>query len=320
MSHPIDPELAAALAALPPQPDHAALRADAQSGRPGLKQFIAAMKPLLPVLEDIAAEDRVVPGPAGASELQVRVYRPRATTGRLPAVLWIHGGGYVTGSLELESPITQQLAGATPCVVVTPEYRLAPEHPYPAALEDCYAVLRWLVAEADALGIDAGRLAVAGASAGGGLAAALALLARDRGEFRLTFQMLIYPMLDDRNVAPASAAVPDSLLWSRAANRFGWQSYLGREPGADDVSPYAAPARATTLAGLPPAYISVGSADLFLDEDVAYATRLLAAGVPTELHVFPGAYHGFENIAPDAALSKQAVAERDAALQRALKA
>ncbi len=316
---PVDPELARALAALPAPPELSEWIQDIQSGRPSLKCLIAKTKALVPILADITAEDRTVPGPPGSPPVPVRIFRPRARSGTLPAFMWIHGGGYVSGSPDLDLSTTQQIARTSGCVVIAPDYRLAPEHPFPAALEDCYAVLRWLAWKRETLGIDATRIAVGGASAGGGLAAALALLTRDRAEVGLIFQLLIYPMLDDRNVAPPGEARPDTVVWSRTANHFGWRSYLGCEPGDEGISPYAAPARAQDLAGLPPAYISVGTADLFLDEDIAYGTRLMQAGVRTELHVYSGAFHDFENIAPAAEVSQRAVAERDAVLAHALK-
>jgi acetyl esterase/lipase len=239
--------------------------------------------------------------------------------GSVPALLHIHGGGYVLGVAEGSGPSNVRTAAEVGCVVVSVDYRLAPETVAPGAVEDCYAVLRWLYTEANNLGIDRSRIAVGGESAGGGLAAALALLARDRGEYPLCFQMLIYPMIDDRTATSA----PDNpntgeFIWTRSSNRFGWRCLLGQEPGCEGTSAYAAPARANNLAGLPPAYISVGALDLFLDENIEYARRLLNAGVPTELHVFPGAYHGFE-LAPEARVSKLSESERRAALARAFK-
>jgi acetyl esterase/lipase len=195
---------------------------------------------------------------------------------------------------------------------------LAPEHPFPAPVEDCYVGLKWLFAHANQLGVEPSRIAIGGASGGGGLAAGLALLARDRGEVQVAFQLLIYPMIDDRNVTPASYAITDPRMWNRESNRLGWKAYLGRDGGGADVSPYAAAARATDLANLPPAYIPVGALDLFVDEDIEYAQRLIQAGVPTELHVYPGAFHGFDLFAPSAMVSKQFKADRDSALKRAL--
>jgi acetyl esterase/lipase len=178
------------------------------------------------------------------------------------------------------------------CVVVSMQYRLAPEDPYPAGVEDCYAALVWTVQHADELGIDATRIAVGGESAGGGLAAATALLARDRKGPELVFQALTYPMLDDRNNTPSARELHDIPSWSQQHNDSAWRAVLGMKAGSPDVEPYAAPARATDLSGLPPTLIQVGEIDVFRDEDITYATRLLQAGVPTELHVYPGAYHG----------------------------
>jgi acetyl esterase/lipase len=237
--------------------------------------------------------------------------------GPVPALLHIHGGGYVLGVAEGSGPSSVRTAAEVGCVVVSVDYRLAPETVAPGAVEDCYAALRWLYTEADDLGIDRSRIAAGGESAGGGLAAALALLARDRGEYPLCFQLLIYPMIDDRTVTPASGS-PNTgeFVWTRSFNRFGWRSLLGEEPGGAGISAYAAPARADNLADLPPTYISVGALDLFLDENIEYARRLLNAGVPTELHVLPGAYHGFE-LAPEARVTKLAETERRSALARA---
>ncbi len=289
---------------------------DIPSVREQSAQMTAAVKGMLPEVEGVSSEDHTVPGPEGAPEVMVRVYRPESRMQKLPALLWIHGGGMVIGSVEGDDFAARNMTKDLECVVVSVEYRLAPEHPFPAPVEDCYAALKWLSANAEELGVDGARLAVGGASAGGGLAAGLALLARDRGEVPLIFQYLIYPMLDDRNVEQASDTVLDTFLWSREHNLIGWRSYVGAD--AAEVSPYAAPARATDLSGLPPAYIPVGELDLFLQEDMAYADRLIAANVPVELHVFPGAYHGFDVLAPASALAQRALAERNAVLRRAL--
>ena len=269
-------------------------------------------------IEGVTTADRKAPGPAGAPEVFVRIYQPTDRPATLPALLWIHGGGYVLGSVERDDLLAKHLARVGQCVVASVEYRLAPEHPFPAPVEDCYAALKWLSAHSAEFGVNKSRIAIGGASAGGGLAAGLALLARDRAEVEVAFQLLIYPMIDDRNIAPASATVPDAFVWSRENNRMGWRALLGREPGGADVSPYAAAARATDLRGLPPAYIPVGDLDLFLDENITYAQRLLAAGVPTELHVYPGAFHGFNGFVPGAEISRRFNGDRDNALKRML--
>lgn len=312
----VDPELRAALdtlAAMPPIDWD-----DLPGTRAQRAATYAVQAASLTDRPNIAKEDRTVPGPAGAPEVPVRLYRPTDLAGPLPGLLWIHGGGMVLGSVEQNDQLAQRLAVAGGCLVASVEYRLAPESPFPAPLEDCYAALRWFHAQAGALGLDPARIAIGGASAGGGLAAGLALLARDRAEVPVAFQYLIYPMIDDRNTTPASHTILDSRVWSRDKNLRGWQAYLGAAPGGAAVSPYAAPARATDLAGLPPAYIMVGTIDLFVDEDIAYAQKLIQAGVPTELQVYPGAFHGSENLAPAAALSRRMVAAQEAALARAL--
>jgi acetyl esterase/lipase len=222
----------------------------------------------------------------------VRVHTPKGVDGPLPCVYSIHGGGYVLGSYDMDDAKFDRWCPALPCVGVSVEYRLAPEAPYPGPLDDCYAGLRWTHEHAAELGVAPERIGVAGVSAGGGLAAALALLARDRGEVPLAFQLLECPMLDDRQTTSSSQL--DGLpIWSRESNEFGWRSYLGDLYGGD-VPAYAAPARATDLTRLPPTLVIVGGADGFRDEDIDYASRLCRSGVPTELHVLPGAPHGVQ--------------------------
>jgi len=223
----------------------------------------------------------------------VRVHRPANQTGPLPCVYSIHGGGYVLGSLDMDDARFARWCTELSCVGVSVEYRLAPETAYPGPLEDCDAGLRWTYEHADELGIDRDCIGIAGVSAGGGLAAALALLARDRAEVPLGFQLLECPMLDDQQTTSSSRL--DGLpIWSRESNTFGWRAYLSDLYGTDDIPPYAAAARAEDLSGLPPALVIVGGADGFRDEDIVYALRLNQAGVPTELHVLPGAPHGVQ--------------------------
>ena len=226
----------------------------------------------------------------------VRVHRPKAASGPLPCVYSIHGGGYVLGTYAMDDARFDRLCPTFPCVGVSVEYRLAPETAYPGPLDDCYAGLRWTFEHAAELGITPDRVGIAGVSVGGGLAAALALLARDRGEVPVAFQLLECPMIDDRQTTSSSRL--DGLpIWSRESNEFGWRSYLGDLYGNADLPPYAAPARADDLTGLPPALVIVGGADGFRDEDIHYALRLNQAGVPTELHVLPGAPHGVQMFA-----------------------
>ncbi|MGE3855568.1 MAG: alpha/beta hydrolase [Dehalococcoidia bacterium] len=267
----------------------------------------------------VTAEDRAVPGPEGAPPVPVRVYRGARTpaTGAA-ALLWIHGGGMVMGDIDQSDAYCTDVAHRLGVVVVSTDYRVAPEHPFPAPLEDCYASLRWLAQSADALGVDAARIAIGGSSAGAGLAAGLALLARDRGEVPVCYQHLIYPMLDDRNVTASSHRITDPRVWNRTSNLAGWHAYLAGRAGTEDVSPYAAPARATDLAGLPPAYITVGTLDLFMDEDVEYARRLVDAGVRAELRVYPGVFHASPTYIPNAAVSRRWTADQREALARGL--
>lgn len=312
----IDPELQAIRETLP-QPPPGWLDFN---DMPATRVRAAARRPVLPPIAGVAAEDRLIPGPAGHPDVKVRVYRSATadTATRRPAIYWIHGGGMIMGGLDGDNVRLSEYVQQLGCVAISVDYRLAPENPHPAPVEDCYAGLVWTATHAGELGIDPARIIIGGASAGGGLAAATSLLTRDRGGPSPIFQFLIYPMLDDRNITPSSHEILDVGVWDRATNIGGWQALLGEQAGSEGVSPYAAPARATDLSGLPPAFIDVGTADLFRDEDIEYAQRLMAAGVPAELHIYPGAFHGFEAVAPTAQLTESARALRLAALQRAL--
>lgn len=237
---------------------------------------------------------RTVPGSDGAPDVPVVTYAPADREPPSGALLWIHGGGYVIGTPAVEHEVCAHYARELGILVVGVDYRLAPEHPFPAALDDCYVALRWLHDEAAQLGVDPARIAVGGASAGGGLAAALAQRAHDLGEVPVALQVLTYPMLDDRTVLRRDHAGRGRILWTPASNRYGWTSYLGHPPGVAVPPSYAVPARRTDLSGLPPTWIGVGDLDLFHDEDVDYARRLEAAGIPVELRVEPGMYHAAE--------------------------
>ena len=268
----------------------------------------------LPLLRRLPVANRssddgvdVVDLPSGAG---ARLYRPTAAAAPTAALLWIHGGGYLLGSPEQDDALCRRYVQRLGIVVAAARYRLAPEHPYPIPLQDCYQVLTWL---AGLPGVDADRIAIGGASAGGGLAAALGFLARDRGEVSPVLQVLSYPMLDDRTVGP-ELDKPGFRLWNARSNRFGWTSYLG---GADPA--VAVPARRTDLAGLAPAWLGMGTLDLFCAEDLAYAARLNAAGVECEVHEVPGAFHGFDGLAPKAAVSQAYFDSTCASLRRALK-
>jgi acetyl esterase/lipase len=284
---------------------------------PAVRAERAALRPPVALSDAVEGKDYLVPGPEGSPEVTVRVYRPaQPTNSALPCVFWMHGGGYIFGSYDAENARFDRWVQMFGCAGASVEYRLAPEHPYPAGIEDSYAALKWLVEHASELGIEAGRVGIGGASAGAGLAAGLALLVRDRAEFDIAFQLLIYPMLDDRQRTPSSGwEVP---VWPPSANRLGWSAYLGPLYGSDEVPTYAAPARATSLEGLPPTLISVGTLDGFVDEDVDYAQRLNQAGVPVELHVYPGGPHGFDSMAPGTQLGSRARAHMEEWLGRQL--
>ncbi|HEY3587639.1 MAG TPA: alpha/beta hydrolase, partial [Myxococcaceae bacterium] len=287
--------------------------------RAGFEELLVAIGRDLPEAEGLTIEDRLVPGWEGDPAVPVRVYRPRVPSDGtlLPAILQVHGGGFIVGNVEAEHAGSVLLAAGIGAVVVSVEYRLAPEHPYPAALRDCYAALASLHAEAQALGVDAARVALMGASAGGGLAAATALLARDLGGPPVCFQLLQIPELDDRLDTPSMLAFEDSPVWNRPLAVQSWRAYLGPLSGAEDIPAHAAPARADDLSGLPPAYISTAENDPLRDEGITYALRLLQAGVSVELHQFPGTFHG-SALVTSAAVSRRAQGEVAAVLRRAL--
>lgn len=262
-------------------------------------------------------ERRPVPGPKGAPDVELHIYRPAALSGESGCIYHMHGGGYVSGAAANLEARHRLLCEQLDCAIVSVDYRLAPETIFPGAVEDCYAGLAWLKRHAGDHGIAPARIGVMGESAGGGLAAALALLARDRSEHDLAFQHLLYPMLDDRTCTRGSHGLAGEFVWTPHNNHFGWSSLLGHEPGLAKVSPYAAPARADNLSGLPPTFIGTGALDLFVEEDMAYAQALVAAGVPTELHVYPGAFHAFD-LMPGAPVAQQARRDSRDALRRFL--
>lgn len=251
--------------------------------------------PLSPIQQAVRCEERFVPGPAGAPKVRVLVYTPPETgLAYRPAYLQLHGGGFVVGTPEMNDGANRLLAAEVDCVVVSVDYRLAPETRFPGAVEDAYAALLWLHEEAQKLNVDRARIAIGGSSAGGGHAAALALYARGQGKIPICLQLLDSPMLDDRTGTSADPhPYCGEFVWTPAKNRFGWRALLGLEPGGSDVPVAAVPARVSDLSGLPPAFMTVGALDLFLEEDMEYARRLIRSGVPTEFHVIPGAFHGF---------------------------
>lgn len=289
---------------------------------PDLIEFMRASYAGPPVADLIAGRpitwaDVALPGYQGA-EVTASVFRARDATGPRPGVLFIHSGGMMFGDRFSGLDRVIDWVERLHVVLVSIEYRLAPEHPDPYAREDVYAALEWLGAEADGLGIDPARLLIAGASAGGGLAAGAALAARDRGGPRLCGQVLDYPMLDDRGITASTRQFDGIGVWDRVSNETGWRAMLGDAVGTDAVSPYAAPARATDLSGLPPAFIDVGSAEIFRDEAIAYADAMWRAGGDVELHVWPGAFHGCDIFAPHTALSRGMIATRNRWVERIL--
>jgi acetyl esterase/lipase len=276
----------------------------------GLISAALALKPAGKV-DGVALEKRSSPGRG------VRVHRPRGVLS--PAsLLWIHGGGYVLGRAVLNDRLCGEIARELGITVVAVEYRKAPEHPFPAAFDDCHAAWIWLQWEAASLGIDPARVAIGGESAGGGLAAALAQRLHDEGGIQPVGQLLFCPMLDDRTAARHELDAVDHFVWNNRKNRFGWRSYLGKEPGAGTVPSYAVPSRRDDLAGLPPAWIGISDIELFLDEALSFAGRLRAAGVRVELDVVSDAPHGFESWAPDTAIARQHQARASAWLRGVL--
>jgi acetyl esterase/lipase len=250
------------------------------------------------------------------SRLRVRIYRPPGQRHELPGVLWMHGGGYSSGVPEMNGARFKEFIDLRAAVIVSPDYRLSIEAPYPAALDDCYATLRWMTETAADQRILGDGVIIGGESAGGGLTAALSLLARDRGEVSVWFQLPLYPMIDDRETG--SSRDNHAPVWNTASNRSAWELYLGPLVGTDDVPAYAAPARATDYRGLPPTFTFVGDVEPFRDETVSYVEHLREAGIPVEFEVYPGAFHAFDGMAPRAEISKEAIRRLLAAYARAV--
>lgn len=312
--HLVDPELLAALDGMP------AVHPSAET-LPAMRSGIAEFRSSAPAAPEITVEEHRIPRPDGSS-LRVLLYLPAAAS-RTGAIIWFHGGGMVMGTADNDEARSRYLAQRNGCIVAAVDYRLAPDHPYPAGLEDGYETLRWLHTAADDLEFRRDRIAVAGESGGGCIAAALALLARDRGELPISAQFLQYPMLDDRT---GTAAELDPLpfagefVWTADSNRFAWGAVLGGEPGETEVPAHAAPARTEMLADLPPACIVIGNLDLFLGENLRYARNLVKHGVSTELHIYAGAYHGFMIFCPDAKIAKRAEHDFWGAMERHFRA
>jgi acetyl esterase/lipase len=318
MTHPpFDPELGAALAAVAERIPPSLTPADIETQRQRMAETRLSDDDLRRG-GAVELEELTVPGPAGAPAISLLICRPAGIDTAAPGVYHTHGGGMILGDNRTGLAGLLDWVDRLGVIVVSVEYRLAPEHPFPAAVEDCYAGLVWTAANASELGIDPRRLLIAGASAGGGLAAAVSLMARDRRRPDLIGQVLMCPMLDDRNQTPSSYELEGVGVWDRVSNQTGWASLLGEKRGGDGVSPYAAPAREQDLSGLPPTFVDVGSVETFRDEDVDYAVRMWRAGGQAELHVWPGAFHGFDGLAPDAVLSRAAREARIAWVGRLL--
>ena len=263
-----------------------------------LINLLMSAMPAPKIPEDILVENLTIPGQAERTKIRLRIYKPKNIVAPTPVLIWMHGGGYVLGKPEQDDGSCAQYVRELGIKVVSVDYRCAPKHPFPAGLEDCYSALEWVESHSEELGIDTNRIAIGGASAGGGLAAALIQLAHDRQEIAPVFQLLIYPMLDDRTVLRTDIDDSNNVTWSQKSNRFGWESYLGKPCGAEDVPAYSVPARREDLSGLPPAWIGVGSLDVFYDEDAAYAQRLKECGIECEMDIIPGAFHGFDVFDP----------------------
>jgi acetyl esterase/lipase len=313
MTYDFDPELVPLLELLPPLGIENVVQA-----REGFLEMTRAFNADIDE-SGVRTEDRSIPGPAGAPEVAVRLYTPEGTSQPVPGLLYLHGGGFVIGNLDSEHANCVALCRNLGVVIVSVDYRLAPETPYPGGLEDCYAALLWAAAQADSLHIDPSRLGIMGQSAGGGLSAATALLARDRQGPALCFQYLGIPEVDDRLDTPSMRAFTDTPMWNRPNAVLSWDYYLGADyrRGADDVPGYAAPARMEDLSGLPPAYITTMEFDPLRDEGILYALRLLQAGVSVELHSYPGTFHG-SSVAAGAEVSLRESAEMFRALRRGL--
>jgi acetyl esterase/lipase len=259
-----------------------------------LSRLMPASKPP----QDVSIENVLIAGKYDKQKIRLRIYKPKSSNEAMPVLVWLHGGGYILGSPEQDDVSCIQYVREVGITVVSVDYRLAPKYPFPAGLEDCYTTLKWIVSHAQQLGIDDKRIAIGGGSAGAGLAASLAQYANDQNEIKIIFQLLIYPMLDDRTVLRTDIDDSNNITWNQKSNKFGWESYLGKKCGDENMPEYSVPARRKNLSGLPTTWIGVGTLDIFYDENMAYAQKLKEAGVPCETCVVSGAFHGFDVFDP----------------------
>ena len=270
-----------------------------------LTKFLASLTPAPRSPEDIVIQNRFIPSDDQEEKIRVRFYRPESVNAPTPALIWMHGGGYVMGKPEMDDWRCVGYAREAGVTVVSVDYRLAPKHPFPAGLMDCHAALTWVDSHSQELGVDPARIAVGGASAGGGLAASLAQMALDRQEVKPVFQLLVYPMLDDRSALREDLDDSDNITWNQENNRYGWESYLGKKCGSEDLPAYSVPACRADLSGLPPGWIGVGSLDIFQDENVDYGNRLRACSVECTTHLIIGAFHGFDVFDPEIGIVRE---------------
>ncbi len=284
----------------------------------GFIRLLTNLMPAPKIPEDIHIENIFIPVGEGNTKIRLRIYKPKSISSTTAGLVWLHGGGYIIGKPEITEASCVDYVRELGVVVVSVDYRLAPDYPFPTSLEDSYAALKWVDAHAKELGIDAARIGIGGESAGAGLAAALIQMVHDRNAFKPIFQTLIYPMLDNQTTVRTDLADQGHFAWNQASNRYGWKSYLGKQADGVDLPPYAVPARRGDLSGLPPAWIGVGTLDLFHDEDVAYAQKLRDCGVECELVVVPGAFHGFDLIASESGVVKDFRKSQIAAMKRHL--
>lgn len=322
---PYDPEMLEPLSRIAPLDAPDMTEADIQPSRDDMNTWFPSFEEAIGDLP-VVLDEYSVPGPEGAPDIIVSVLSPRAHRDKamkgkadpVGAVYNIHGGGMMVGNRRMDVPRLIDLVVEFGIVAATVEYRLAPEHPDPAPVEDCYAGLVWMAKSAEKLGIDPEKIIITGGSAGGGLSAGVALMCRDRGTVKLAGQLLLCPMIDDTNTTLSSFQYLQGNTWTRQRNLLGWRSLLGDRVGTEEVSIYAAPYRAKDLTNLPPTFIEAGSAEMFRDENVEYANRIWAVGGSCELHIWSGGFHGFDFFAPDTELSRAAIAARKSWIKRTL--